>query len=210
MPHLSTRACLTVGEKPFTRIELSQAEVADRERLFQLHKKARYENDVLIVGDYADALAHSGYYEKTWYHEFPSQDDEVVKAEVDGTLVGFARFGAPHLVDRADEYPVDKLGPFRSEMGELHQIYLDNKFHGFGIGSKLYTTSLDGLAKHGYKHMFISTYEKNYRARGFYERMGATHWFDVVHNSALGDRIFNIGVAAYIHENILQTGSCSS
>jgi ribosomal protein S18 acetylase RimI-like enzyme len=181
---------------------LSIATPDDRERLLLLHKTVRVETDIPIVGEYAEALSKAGYYETLWHEEFPKQGTTVIKAESGGKLVGFARFGAPCFSEYPEEYPDETLGNYKRDLGELHQLYIDKNFQNLGLGKSLYFAALHNLKESGYRHMFVSMYEDNPRARAFYEKMGARFHFSRIDRATCGDRTFDIKVAAYLHKNI--------
>ena len=181
---------------------LSTATPDDRGRLLLLHKTVRVETDMPIMGENAEATWKAGYYETLWHEEFPIQRNTVIKAEIGGQLVGFSRFGAPCFSEYPEEYPEEKLGDYKHDLGELHQLYIDKNFQNCGLGRTLYFAALHKLKESGYRHMFISMYEVNPLARAFYEKMGARFHFSRADRATRGDKTFDIKVAAYLHKNI--------
>ncbi|MEV7802702.1 GNAT family N-acetyltransferase [Microbispora sp. NPDC088329] len=86
---------------------------------------------------------------------------EVLVAETDGAVAGFA-----------------SLGPGRDEdvdpasVGEVSAIYLMPEVWGAGIGGRLMAAALHSLAAAGYEQAILWVVDGNSRARRFYERGG--------------------------------------
>ena len=60
---------------------------------------------------------------------------------------------------------------------ELVRFYVDQRWHGSGIASKLMEICLDEAQQRGFKTMYLGVWEKNFRAQAFYckwnfERIG--------------------------------------
>lgn len=82
-------------------------------------------------------------------------------AEKDGLLLGYA-MGGPN------ELPGDVPGP----TWELHHLYLDEAAKGRGIADSLFDWVTQEARRRGYRHLQLSVFIDNHRARRFYERRG--------------------------------------
>lgn len=54
----------------------------------------------------------------------------------------------------------------------LDKLYVDYGFHGGGVGRQLVTAALDEGRRRGYESCWLGVYEKNDKARRFYEKFG--------------------------------------
>ncbi|WP_169944569.1 GNAT family N-acetyltransferase [Microbispora sp. H11081] len=86
---------------------------------------------------------------------------EVLVAEADGSVAGFAAFGPGRDED------VDP-----ASVGEVSAIYLRPEVWGAGVGARLMSAALDGLAAAGFEQAVLWVVDGNTRARRFYERGG--------------------------------------
>lgn len=84
------------------------------------------------------------------------QDNDMLVAESDGRVVGFASTGAGRGED----------------CGELYSIYVHPTAWGTGAGSALLEAATAALAERGFEEAFLWVLALNERARGFYERHG--------------------------------------
>ncbi len=89
----------------------------------------------------------------------PSFDIRIADAE--GTAVGFAKLGEPSL---PVETPPDTL--------ELWQIYVLNGWQGSGIGPALFDWAAARARGRGGRHLQLTVYIDNHRAKSFYKRRG--------------------------------------
>jgi ribosomal protein S18 acetylase RimI-like enzyme len=82
-------------------------------------------------------------------------------AQVDGTLVGYARLGPPSL-------------PFepRGRSLELSQFYVLKPWQGLGIAPELMAWTIAEAKVCGVHDLYLSVFVDNHRARRFYERHG--------------------------------------
>ena len=180
-------------------IKILPATLNDSEGLLKLHQTGRYETEIGLVPEYAQATLDSGYYEKLWRERFPDADYQVITAKIGQQLVGFSRFG---VLDEP-EYPAEKLGQLKTGLGELHQLYVSKNYRGKrGIGSQLYRATLELMKQSGYKHMLIAMIEGNTAARSFYKKLGASHLYTYRDTMERGGKILHKNVSVYIHENI--------
>ena len=89
----------------------------------------------------------------------PSFDIRI--AEADGTPAGFAKLGSATL---PVETPPDTL--------ELWQIYVLKAWQGAGIGPSLFDWAAGRARERGARHLQLTVYVDNHRAKAFYERRG--------------------------------------
>ena len=76
-------------------------------------------------------------------------------------LAGFVKLGPPEL---PVETPPDTI--------ELCQLYVRKEWHGTGVAAGLMQRALAAAEGRGARHMQLSVYVDNHRARRFYERYG--------------------------------------
>jgi ribosomal protein S18 acetylase RimI-like enzyme len=55
---------------------------------------------------------------------------------------------------------------------ELVRLYVIANYHGKGAANALMEYAFDFAKKNGYQVMYLSVWEYNFRARGFYEKHG--------------------------------------
>ncbi|WDI31811.1 GNAT family N-acetyltransferase [Hyphococcus flavus] len=87
--------------------------------------------------------------------------------EQDGDAIGYASVGPCDL-------PVPDLP---NNAGELQRLYMLEKAHGMGVGTKLLRLALDWLDAH-FEHVFVSVYAENKGAQKLYKR----HGFEKIHD----------------------------
>jgi diamine N-acetyltransferase len=78
-----------------------------------------------------------------------------------GQLAGFVKLGPPEL---PVETPPDTI--------ELCQLYVMKPWHGTGIAAALMDWAVAAAVERGARHIQLSVYVDNHRARRFYERYG--------------------------------------
>lgn len=93
--------------------------------------------------------------------ELADQRFEFVVGEGDGELAGYVKLGPPAL---PVETPPDTV--------ELCQLYVLKRWHGGGVATGLMERALDFVHRNAAKHVQLSVYVDNHRARRFYERYG--------------------------------------
>ena len=93
--------------------------------------------------------------------EIGDEGSDFVLATDSGQLAGFVKLGPPQL---PVETPPDTI--------ELCQLYVLKDWHGAGIAPELMDRALDAARGRGARHMQLSVYVDNHRARRFYERYG--------------------------------------
>ena len=82
-------------------------------------------------------------------------------AEVDGRAIGYIKLGPATL-------PGDKPPATL----ELHQLYVGKAWHGQGVAAALTDWLFDEARRRGARHLQLSVYVDNHRARRFYQRYG--------------------------------------
>ena len=94
-------------------------------------------------------------------NEIGDERFEFVLATEAGKLAGFVKLGPPEL---PVETPPDSI--------ELCQLYVLKEWHGTGVAAELMERALAAAERRGARHMQLSVYVDNHRARRFYERFG--------------------------------------
>ena len=79
-------------------------------------------------------------------------------------------------VDKKRVVGFANYGPCREKNidadAELYSIYIEDDYHGYGIGKSLFLKGFEATKKRQYKKMMVSVFSQNNNARVFYERMG--------------------------------------
>ena len=96
-----------------------------------------------------------------WEKELADPAYAVRVAELDGTMVGYAKLGPPHL-------------PFepRGEAAELRQLYVLEEMKGQGVAHALIEWVIERARDRRADHLYLSVFTDNHRARRFYEKYG--------------------------------------
>ena len=81
--------------------------------------------------------------------------------EIDNNIVGFIRYG------KSDDQEF-------SNCGEIFAFYIINKYHGYGLGRKLFEKAVDILKEEGFDKMIIACLKGNPTSK-FYEHMGGKY-----------------------------------
>jgi ribosomal protein S18 acetylase RimI-like enzyme len=98
---------------------------------------------------------------ETFAEELGSPDFVIRVAETGSRLIGFAKIG-PSAV------PIETP----PETAELRQIYVLRPWHGRGVAQQLYDWAEEEARRRRHKHLQLTVYIENERARRFYERRG--------------------------------------
>ena len=126
----------------------------------------------LFIGTFSDTFGHlykpddlASFLEAVTPERFRGEiGDErfefVLATEAD-QLAGFVKLGPPEL---PVETPPDTI--------ELCQLYVRKDWHGTGVAAELMQRALAAAEERGARHMQLSVYVDNHRARRFYERYG--------------------------------------
>jgi ribosomal protein S18 acetylase RimI-like enzyme len=96
--------------------------------------------------------------------ELQDESDNFFFFEQDGIAKGYLRINAKHAC------PLDSFQNRKSI--ELVRLYVLKEFHGAGVANELMNFALDFARKNGFDLMYLSVWEYNFRARGFYEKHG--------------------------------------
>lgn len=92
---------------------------------------------------------------------------EVLIAEENGKLVGYAKFGAVGVPLKTPPHPDDR---------ELQRLYVLATHHGKQIGSRLMEAVLADPAMQKAPALYISAWSENFKAHRFYARYGFEHF----------------------------------
>ncbi len=84
--------------------------------------------------------------------------------EEDGVVKGYMRINAKHTCPL--EFADDR------KCIELVRLYVLKEYHGVGVANKLMEYAFDFARNKKYDMMYLSVWEYNFRARGFYEKHG--------------------------------------
>jgi len=93
--------------------------------------------------------------------ELADERFEFVVAEDAGAIAGYVKLGPPGL---PVETPRDTV--------ELCQLYVLKPWHGTGVATGLMERALEIVHRKAARHVQLSVYVDNHRARRFYERYG--------------------------------------
>lgn len=96
--------------------------------------------------------------------ELQDDADNFFFFEEDGIVKGYMRINAKH------ECPLELVE--NRKCIELVRLYVLREYHGAGVANKLMDFANDFARKNGYELMYLSVWEYNFRARGFYEKHG--------------------------------------
>jgi ribosomal protein S18 acetylase RimI-like enzyme len=96
--------------------------------------------------------------------ELQDESDNFFFFEQDGIAKGYLRINAKHAC------PLDSFQNRKSI--ELVRLYILKEFHGLGVANELMNFALDFARNNGFDLMYLSVWEYNFRARGFYEKHG--------------------------------------
>ena len=73
-------------------------------------------------------------------------------------------------INQLHEYPFEELKKYTCI--ELVRLYVLKEYHGSEIASSLMNFAFEFARKKGCQKIYLSVWEYNFRARGFYEKMG--------------------------------------
>ena len=126
----------------------------------------------VFASSFTDAFAHlyrpedlaeflSGMGAEQFAREIADQSARFRLAEDDGVLAGYAKLSPPKL---PVETPPDTI--------ELNQLYVLKRWQGSGVAASLMKWAIQAARTSGMRHIQLSVYVGNDRARRFYERHG--------------------------------------
>lgn len=96
--------------------------------------------------------------------ELSDKDDYFYFLEENALVKGYIRINKKH------ECPIEDIKSERSI--ELVRLYVLKEYHGTKVASSLMEFAFDFAKKNNYNKIYLSVWEYNFRARGFYEKMG--------------------------------------
>jgi diamine N-acetyltransferase len=96
--------------------------------------------------------------------ELSDDSDHFFFHETQGIAQGYMRINAKHAC------PIESIQNQRCI--ELVRLYVLADYHGKGVANELMEYAFDFAKKNGYQVMYLSVWEYNFRARGFYEKHG--------------------------------------
>lgn len=99
--------------------------------------------------------------------ELLNKEDNFFFYEENGEVKGYMRINA------INPCPLDFLR--NKKCMELVRLYVLREYHGTSVASKLMNFAIEFAQKNGYEAMYLSVWEYNFRARGFYEKQGFTN-----------------------------------
>jgi diamine N-acetyltransferase len=96
--------------------------------------------------------------------ELQDDTDNFFFFEEDGVVKGYMRINAKHACP---------LESFQSRNCiELVRLYVLKEYHGAGVANELMNFAIDFAHRNGFDTIYLSVWEYNFRARGFYEKHG--------------------------------------
>ncbi len=96
--------------------------------------------------------------------ELRDEEDYFYFMEDEGVVKGYMRINAKHSC------PIASIQNNRCI--ELVRLYVLQEYHGHGIANSLMDFAIEFARSRGYEKMYLSVWEYNFRARGFYEKHG--------------------------------------
>lgn len=99
--------------------------------------------------------------------ELQDEEDNFFFYEENDLVKGYLRINAKHFC------PITDLA--QSRCIELVRLYVLNEYHGTGVANKLMEYALKFARNKGFDVIYLSVWEYNFRARGFYEKHSFTN-----------------------------------
>ncbi len=96
--------------------------------------------------------------------ELQDEKDHYYFWEEEGIAKGYIR------MNEKNEYPIEELKAYRCV--ELVRCYVLKKYHGSQVSAQLMKHAFEYARAAGYQKIYLSVWEYNFRARGFYEKHG--------------------------------------
>jgi GNAT superfamily N-acetyltransferase len=96
--------------------------------------------------------------------ELQDETDNFFFFEEDGVVKGYMRINAKHAC------PLESFQ--NRNCIELVRLYVLKEYHGTGVANKLMNFAIDFAHKNAFDTIYLSVWEYNFRARGFYEKHG--------------------------------------
>lgn len=96
--------------------------------------------------------------------ELNDQEDYFYFLEENDVVKGYLRMNSKHVC------PIDEI---KNESSiELVRLYVLKEYHGTNVARSLMEFAFDFAKRKNYNYIYLSVWEYNFRARGFYEKMG--------------------------------------
>ncbi|MDH4107782.1 MAG: GNAT family N-acetyltransferase [Gammaproteobacteria bacterium] len=157
---------MTAGLKPWTMAEspeFRRATLADLECLVALARRTFLEAySELNQPEYMNAHVQDAFSRDSLRELLNSDDTITLLATAGGRPVAYAQ------LCRESPCPGNAAGPSM----ELMRIYVDSTVQGAGIGAGLLRESISLAKKTGHQSLWLQVWDRNPRARRFYERHG--------------------------------------
>ena len=116
----------------------------------------------IVPDDFLDELKNNEEERyKKHYNEFDNGNNKELVLEVNNEIVGFLRYG------KASDNEFDNCG-------EIIAFYIINKYHGLGLGRKLFEEGIAKLKEMGFNKMIIACLKGN-PTNDFYKHMGGKY-----------------------------------
>ena len=147
---------------------VTMASSADTEQLKQVHRFGRITGDWDITPRYAWARFTNNEYYDTWSNKLFDRSKTVLKATLNGTVVGLGVLGE---ADRGEGY--DAIWERFPHLCELHQMYVVAGYQNSGIGTAMFRLLVEKAKAKGHDAMVINLLTGNAQALRFYQHMGA-------------------------------------
>ena len=96
--------------------------------------------------------------------DLSDEKDNFFFYEENGVAKGYMRINEIH------DYPFEELKPFKCI--ELVRLYVLKEYHGTNVAKDLMQFAFNFAKERRYEKMYLSVWEYNFRARGFYEKNG--------------------------------------
>ena len=96
--------------------------------------------------------------------ELQDDTDNFFFFEEDGVVKGYMRINAKHAC------PLESFQ--NRNCIELVRLYVLKDYHGVGVANELMNFAIDFAHRNDFDIMYLSVWEYNFRARGFYEKHG--------------------------------------
>ncbi len=96
--------------------------------------------------------------------DLSDENDSFFFLEDNNTVKGYMRINSLH------ESPVTEW--LDKKCVELVRLYVLKEYHGIGVANDLMNFAVNFAVDSGFERMYLSVWEYNFRARGFYEKHG--------------------------------------
>jgi GNAT superfamily N-acetyltransferase len=138
---------------------------AEKEELESVNKIRKQVDEVHVIGR-SDVFRDDGwqFIEPFIYKRFEDDNSNVIVADIDGEIVGFAVI----------QYIVKPESPFGKEQKYLHieEFGVDEKHRRKGIATAIINFVKEDAKKHGFIRIELDMWEFNDSAMAFYESVG--------------------------------------